>query len=293
MDPKPLDLGTSLKALGAEARRNLGPHLEPEQLLAYRAGELPEAAVESIRDHLALCPDCAQLFLDLIDFESSDEPSGSGETIPEEDVETAWEEARERLVREGRLAEAPQEVLVSPPRSVLIPFEAGRRTGDYAGTVQHLRLALAASLAACLALSVWVVTIRGSAPTGSVSRAGIQRVPHLLLQAQRGVEDPERFVLSPDQDFYLDIPIPETVGRSEFDMEISPQGQGGKPIKRARVVGTPGETETYRVGGSGFAAGIYQVRIFPLGQSESVAEYMFSIESRSMSNTTSGSDLRP
>ncbi|HEX2643010.1 MAG TPA: zf-HC2 domain-containing protein, partial [Thermoanaerobaculia bacterium] len=62
-DKPPLD--EALRELAARARRDLGAHPTPELLAAYHAGELPEDEVEQIRDHLALCPECGELLLDL------------------------------------------------------------------------------------------------------------------------------------------------------------------------------------------------------------------------------------
>lgn len=65
----PGEARTELKAvLGDfldEARQDLAPHPAPEELLAYRDGELPASEQQRVEGHLVACPHCLELFLDL------------------------------------------------------------------------------------------------------------------------------------------------------------------------------------------------------------------------------------
>lgn len=67
-------LSLELRKLMERERQALKHHATPEHLVAYRAGELAEAAQERLRDHLAVCRDCAALLLDLADFGNLEPP---------------------------------------------------------------------------------------------------------------------------------------------------------------------------------------------------------------------------
>lgn len=58
-------------------------HPSAERLVAYRAGELGDADREAVRDHLALCRECAAIVLDL-----------AGRHRDEAELDAAWERLR-------------------------------------------------------------------------------------------------------------------------------------------------------------------------------------------------------
>lgn len=60
------------RKVAAAARRHLGPHPSPDELIAYHAGELSTVAEESLQSHLTLCPECTALVLDLAAFPEVD-----------------------------------------------------------------------------------------------------------------------------------------------------------------------------------------------------------------------------
>jgi Putative zinc-finger len=94
VDEKP-PIEPVLRSLAAKARRDLDDHPTPEELVAYRAGELTAEDEERIRDHLALCRDCSQLLLDLKQFEEGS-PEDAGD-LSDVQVEAAWRRLRPRL----------------------------------------------------------------------------------------------------------------------------------------------------------------------------------------------------
>lgn len=59
------ELKAVLEDFLAEVRQDATPHPEPEDLLAYRAGELPAPEQARVEDHLVACPHCLELLLDL------------------------------------------------------------------------------------------------------------------------------------------------------------------------------------------------------------------------------------
>jgi|HubBroStandDraft_3_1064219.scaffolds.fasta_scaffold02674_2 hypothetical protein len=101
-------LGPAIQALAEQDRRELGSHLDADQLVAYHERRLAEAEAEHVRDHLALCGECAALLLDLASF-SAPEPAAPAAPSREE-VERAWRDLAPRLagsVPEGDQGELP------------------------------------------------------------------------------------------------------------------------------------------------------------------------------------------
>lgn len=103
------------------AEERPGDHPTPETLVEYHAGDLPAAGGEEVREHLASCPDCARLILDLETFgtEAEDLPR-----VPEGQMDEDWESLRERVRRDGELASVHE---LRPRRG---PAPAAPRTGD-------------------------------------------------------------------------------------------------------------------------------------------------------------------
>jgi Putative zinc-finger len=139
--PKPpsrTPIGPALRALAARARRDLGDrHPEAAELVGYHEGTLGEKEAERVRDHLALCPDCAGLVLELAEFSGQAPSEASGLTTRE--VEEAWRSLAPRL------AAAYSQTAPPPPRRAPV----------------SLPWALAATLLlGVVALSTWAVVLR-------------------------------------------------------------------------------------------------------------------------------------
>ena len=96
MSAKP-NLQPTLQALIDRDRRGLDEHPTPETLVAYHAGELPAAEQEDLRNHLALCHDCADLLLDLVSFAEFTPPEQTP-ALADGEVEGAWQKFQPRLV---------------------------------------------------------------------------------------------------------------------------------------------------------------------------------------------------
>jgi hypothetical protein len=88
-------LGPALRALAARARQDLGPHPDADDLVAYSERRLGAAESERLRDHLALCPECAGLLLDLGALADDDEAAGA--VLSDRQVEAAWRDVASRL----------------------------------------------------------------------------------------------------------------------------------------------------------------------------------------------------
>lgn len=114
-DRRTFPLRTVLRASQDALRRDLAEHPSSETLLEYHEGALSEDEAEALRDHLALCGDCAGRALDLADFV---EPDASGAKRPPKDASgSGWEGMRATLEEEGLLG--GRIVKLSPPARLL------------------------------------------------------------------------------------------------------------------------------------------------------------------------------
>ena len=146
LDREKPPLNPKLRDLADRERRNLGPHPTPEQLADYHAEKLSAEEEERIQEHLALCPECAELFLDLVDF-ASPEPARDISGLTDEEVDAAWQDMRARLSGTAAAAGKPPETAeVRAPRAVPEPVpepppepRAETRPVPPAGTVVPLQ----------------------------------------------------------------------------------------------------------------------------------------------------------
>jgi hypothetical protein len=109
-------LKTELKAvLGdalAEARRDLSAHPAPEDLLAYRDGELPGSEQARVEDHVVACPHCLELLLDL--GRLSDPGFGGEPNFTAAGKAADWQAVQARLAAETAPRRRPARFLASP-----------------------------------------------------------------------------------------------------------------------------------------------------------------------------------
>lgn len=68
--------------------------------MAYQRRELPEAAREEMRAHLALCPECARTVLDLGRL-SDIEPVDPGDRLSPQELQARWQRMQRRLETEA------------------------------------------------------------------------------------------------------------------------------------------------------------------------------------------------
>lgn len=88
------DLREAVRRL-AGSRRPQG-HPAPEKLAEYHARELPAEEIPELQDHLAECPECSQLLLDLESFEELEPPAGH-RPVTDAQVRRDWKRLRRRL----------------------------------------------------------------------------------------------------------------------------------------------------------------------------------------------------
>ncbi len=114
-------LAPALHALAERERRHLGPHLVLGELAAYRERRLAADEVERVRDHLALCSECADL---LLQEEAFAAPAAAEAGLLAEEVDAAWSELAPRLADRRRLEEGEPDT--RRKRAVLGPWPPSR-----------------------------------------------------------------------------------------------------------------------------------------------------------------------
>lgn len=94
-----------------------GGHLDPEEIAAYHAGELPPEDERRVQDHFVACRECADLLLDLDGL--ADPGFGADADLPPNAAEAVWAGVREEIRHDEPARSA--KVLPMAPRRVHPP----------------------------------------------------------------------------------------------------------------------------------------------------------------------------
>jgi hypothetical protein len=186
-----------LKAVLAElAAAQAEGHLSADELAAYAAGELEEGAHDRAQEHLAACPECAGLLLDLRSFSEPHPPASEFE------VAAVWRGIRNRV-------EAP----VRP--------------------VRWLPALAAGLLIATMALSFRVVSLQRRLDEADRPQINAP-VQDLRAPVSRGTAPlPTEIVLKPEDRAFTLVLVPAS--RRDFpDYEVSLSRADGKEIWKSR-----------------------------------------------------------
>ena len=252
--PRKAPLAPALRALAADARRELGPHPGDDQLVAYHERRLDEPEAERLRDHLALCAACAGLLLDLAAF-SAGEPAAASE-LTDGEVEDAWRSLARRL-----------------------PAAASRRQALPPGrSSRWLPWAVAAALlAGVVALSAWIVILRQELrsrlrPRADAVLANLEpRGEGTRGEAGAGEERPRA-----DRPATLILHALPERGDPSYELEIREARPGGRLLwheggLRSRDLGVL----VLELPAGALPPGSYQLRLYGLdaGRREPLADY--------------------
>jgi Putative zinc-finger len=212
----------SLRALAARRPRG-EDHPTLQELVAYRAGELSPEGDDRIQEHLTQCRDCAQLLLDLAEFEQYPQPPEEMGPVDAR-TEASWQRLRARLREGEERREEGEPVLL--PRRIRVPL--WRRPA--------LPWALAAGLTFC-SVGLWQHSGRQERRIEELSRP--QAVRTVTLEAEddgsRGADE-ERPVHAGEVVAY-DLPLssdPRAPVYPLYAVEIVPAADGAKPIPAGR-----------------------------------------------------------
>lgn len=129
-----------------------------EALVAYEAGELPADQEERLQDHLALCPECTRLFLDLRDFPNFTPPKGTPR-LSDADVAAAWDTFRTRLEEAGTGREEPKPPSPSPAAAQPVAVLTQPREPIH-GPARRATALAAVFFLSTIGLSFWVVSLQ-------------------------------------------------------------------------------------------------------------------------------------
>jgi hypothetical protein len=270
-------LEPALRFLTRSAARQLDEHPSPETLAAYHEGELADAEAERLRDHLALCPDCAELLLDLGGFADLAPPAGVRD-LTDGEVETAWRALRPRL-DEGREAPSASNLVRLPsPPSVARPSRAAA----------SWRWALAASWLAVVGLSLWVVALhreiaRGAGAAAPVADVAVAGLSPAGGDSTRGREEPRQPVLSASRGLVLQLVAAGLPDHAGYTVEIQEAGTTGRVVWSGRAERDPMEKDFTVVLPPGFLRpGRYQVHLYgtEAGARRRMADFAFQVGAR-------------
>ena len=157
----------------AAARLDPGIHPEVEVLVRFHHGRVPDHEADAIAEHLSLCSHCAELLLDLVNFEdvSFEDTASAGEShgaaedshVSEDNVvnlaaEVEWRKLQSRLDKEGRVDE-PRAIPAARRRQVWLAY--GVAAGFFAMAV---------------GLGLWALTLRSALTTLDAPQVNVQIV---------------------------------------------------------------------------------------------------------------------
>ncbi|MCP3960336.1 MAG: zf-HC2 domain-containing protein [bacterium] len=89
------DIDEQVGTVVATLRNGVERHPSARRIAAYHRGELSTPDVEQLRDHLAMCPECADLLLDFAGF--SEQPATGAAEWWKTRKEAVWGVLRSRL----------------------------------------------------------------------------------------------------------------------------------------------------------------------------------------------------
>lgn len=118
------DFRTSLKAIMAAKREELGEPPTPEELLAYRDGRLDPVERQRMEARIAVHPDAARALADLAAFPHVEPAPGTPE-LTDEEIGARWQSFRRRLPELPKPEPVKEEE--SPAPATVVPIGAHRR----------------------------------------------------------------------------------------------------------------------------------------------------------------------
>jgi hypothetical protein len=272
------NLKPTLQALLDRDRQELDDHPTPEELIDYHDGKLAAADEEKLRDHLALCHDCADLLLDLVSFASFTPPDQTP-ALADSEVETAWQKFQPRLAERGEIKALPTVVNLQERR------EAEKRA-DLDVAVWRRKLRTAYAIAATLFVGVVGLSIWGSSLSQKISQLlqpqqNIQLELYTDGEVTRGEPDKAPVVPNGASNFSLNIHLNPDWSFDHYEVEIR-TGSAGQTVTIRNLVDQDGICSINFPSRDNYPSGLYQVDLYGVGSGrrERVRQYRFQIASR-------------
>lgn len=256
MSDESMALNQAVKDAAEAARYRQAPHPDAEVLMAYQERRLVGEETAEIREHLAVCPECTQLVLDLAAFPDVSLRDESLALSPEEE-----EEDRQLLLR--RLAEAASEpVALRPP----------------ARRVQPATWLLAASVAAAVVgLGGWLAGIPSpfARPEPAVQAAALLDLYPVAPGSRGGDVDEQPPIPEADTPLVLLLNTTDAGDFAGYELEL--RAGGSLVLRRADLQPGPKGTFTLVARRSLLPAGSYEICLFgssPDGERTELARYV-------------------
>lgn len=257
----------ALRAFAARERRALDDHPTPEILVAYRAGELTAGEEEKLRDHLALCPDCAEMLLDLVTFEEFTPPKESP-GLTDAEIDAAWHRVQPRLAEGGQ--ERPADLASWRDRRSASRTLAAR-SSVYDPVVWRRKLRNAYAVAAVLFVGAVGLTFWGLSLQRKL-RADLQPTPNVALidlnseTLRSSSNKPDASVPAWSQRFVLLLHLNEMESGEfpEYMVELRPAAQSAKTQLRISGLKYLEDGITLELSRDRVPPGSYQLDLFGL-----------------------------
>jgi hypothetical protein len=261
----------SLRTLAA--RRQQGEsHPAPDELVAYRAGDLTAEEDDRIQEHLTHCRDCARLLLDLAEFEQMPLPPVEVGPVDAR-AEASWQRLQARLGEEDQpkakepemdaAAMAPVRELRSRP--VVVPV--WRRPA--------IPWLLAAGLGLCvIGLGLRVGTLQSEVDQLSAPRLNVSFEDLYATGTTRGITEDDVPILHGGGVLVVTPPSES----AEYEIEVAPAAGGALVIEPLRDAARDGVL-TLGIPPSYLREGRYTARLYGIenGQRQPLGEYPFEI----------------
>jgi hypothetical protein len=259
------DFDQAFKAVMAVRREELGEPPTPEELLAYRDGELAPEARQSVEDRLAIDPDAARVLADLAAFPEVEPAPGIAE-LTDEEVERRWHALHKKLQElPQRPAAARAPIASSPSVSSAVEPRRLRRSG----WSPALRLAAAAVL---VLAAGWIgfLSGRGSRPSPvNVAVAVVELTP---LEEGRARSLPPSEVSGAPEEVVLVLGLPAASEIPEYRVEIL-DAQGARLWSGGGLHPTPLGTVQLSIRRSALPTGTSRIRLLDAESGSLLAIY--------------------
>ena len=194
-------LTEAVREVATAKRRQQPAHPSAEDLIAYQEQQLPGADAARVREHLVICPECAQLVLDLSTFPDVPLRDTAMALSPEEDEEDF----------EALLELLPQERVAAIPLQDHKPSSKRRPV-----------LMMAASfIVGILGLSLWLGGIRSPLQSAPDVRTGALLDLYPIASNSRGIDRAEKVEIpEDDSDLVLVLNTSDVGGFLAYQVEI-------------------------------------------------------------------------
>lgn len=263
MDEDEKRLRSELRNLTEREHQALKDHPMPEELVAYRSGELSEAEEERLGDHLAICRDCAALLLDLADFGNLKPPAGVPE-VTDAQVDQAWQDMRSRIAKE----EVPEQLVAAPGPGRVVPLRPvpSAQPARVAGPARsYAGWAVAASLIAVVSL-FWGFQQRGRSPQMEIGQ---------LVYPQSTVRGESSATFPSGSNFVF--PLPPVLGGEHdgYVVELAEVNESPLLVRELKTL----ERQALLVPG-GLSPGMYRLVIYGVagGSREVIEDFSFTVD---------------